>query len=108
MIWTVAIISPATTGWNAGSVAKVIASSIRLRRSIAPLSTTSTPALSANRLARPGEARASCAPAHPAGALGKRVARAGEGAGDVDALARDRRRDLGRGCVLRHVPRLEP
>ena len=44
MIFTVAIISPSTTGLNAGSVANVIASSTRLSRSMASLSTTSTPA----------------------------------------------------------------
>ncbi len=62
MILTVAIISPATTGLKAGSVANVIASSTRLRRSIASLSTTSTPAVSANRLARPVKARSTCTP----------------------------------------------
>ena len=56
MIFTVAIISPATTGLNAGKVAIVTASSMRLSPSMASLSTTSTPALSANRLQRPVKA----------------------------------------------------
>src|SRR5262245_43640069 len=62
MILTVAIISPATTGLNADKVAKVTASSIKFRQSIAVLSTTSTPGLSANRLARPVKARSTRTP----------------------------------------------
>ena len=68
MIFTVAIISPATTGLKAGSVAKVIASSTRLSRSTASLSTTRTPGACANRLARPVKARSTCTPS-PATAL---------------------------------------
>src|SRR5262245_28406696 len=62
MILTVAIISPATTGLNADKVAKVTASSIKFRQSIAVLSTTSTPGLSASRLARPVKARSTRTP----------------------------------------------
>ena len=65
MIFTVPIISPATTGLKAGSVAKVTASSIRLSASIASLSTTRTPALSANRLHRPVNARSIVTPSPP-------------------------------------------
>ena len=43
-----------------------------------------------------------------AGALGEQIGAAGEGAVDAHPLARDRRRDLGRGRVLRHVARLDP
>ena len=84
MIFTVAIISPATTGLKAGSVAKVMASSIWLRRSIAALSTTSTPAVSANRLARPVKARSTRTPS-PATAAAISAA-----------------------LIFRHVARLEP
>ncbi len=62
MILTVAIISPSTTGLNAGSVAKVIASSMRLSWSMASRSTTSTPGASANRLERPVKARSTWTP----------------------------------------------
>ena len=62
MIFTVAIISPATTGLKAGNVAKVIDSSTWLRRSTASLSTTRTPGISANKLARPVKARSTCTP----------------------------------------------
>ena len=57
-----AIISPSTTGLNAASVAKVMASSTPLMRSTAARSTTSTPALAANRLARPVKARSTLTP----------------------------------------------
>jgi hypothetical protein len=57
MIFTVAIISPSTTGLNAGSVASVTASSMRLRPLIVSPSTTRTPAVSANKLHRPVKAR---------------------------------------------------
>ncbi len=62
MIFTVAIISPSTTGLKAGSVAIVTASSMRLSRSTASLSSTSTPELSANRLQRPVKARSARTP----------------------------------------------
>ena len=73
MIFTVPIISPATTGLNAGNVAKVIASSMRLIASIASLSTTSMPALAANRLQRPVKAR-SVSTASPPKAAAMRAA----------------------------------
>ncbi len=85
MILTVAIISPSTTGLNAGSVAKVIASSTRLSRSMASRSTTSTP-----------------------GVFRKQVGAAGERALDMDTRPRHGLGDLGRGLVLRDVARLEP
>jgi hypothetical protein len=65
MIFTVAIISPSTTGLKAGSVANVIASSTRLSRSIA-----------------------SAVHHQHAGPFGEQVGAAGEGAVDAHALAR--------------------
>src|ERR1700682_1761646 len=62
MSLTVAIISPSTTGLKAASVANVMASSTPLMRSTAARSTTSTPALAANRLARPVKARSTLTP----------------------------------------------
>jgi len=53
MILTVPTIRPASTGANSGSVAKVIAGSMRLSASTLARSITSTPAASAWRLDRP-------------------------------------------------------
>ena len=85
MIFTVAIISPSTTGLNAGSVASVTASSMRLSRSIASLSSTSTP-----------------------GRFGEQIAAPGEGAVGAHALALDGRGDIGGGLILRHVAGFQP
>ena len=63
MIFTVAIILPATTGAKAASVASVMSASTSLRRSTPAVSTTTMPALSANRLARPVKARSTRTPA---------------------------------------------
>ncbi len=83
MIFTVAIISPSTTGLNAGSVASVTASSMRLSRSIVVL-----------------------VEHQHAGTLGEQIAAAGEGAVGAHALALNRGRDIGGGLILRHVARL--
>ena len=85
MIFTVAIISPSTTGLNAGSVANVIASSTRLSRSMASLLDH-----------------------QHAGRFREQIGAAGEGAVDMHALPRHGLGDLGRGLVLRDVARLEP
>jgi hypothetical protein len=73
MILTVPTISPSTTGLCSGSVAAVIASSISLRRSTAPLSTTSTPAPVANRFERPVNGRSTETPS-PASASASSLA----------------------------------
>ena len=57
MIFTVATMSPLATARNAGSVATVIASSMRLIASIAATSTFTNPATSAKRLTRPVKGR---------------------------------------------------
>ena len=85
MIFTVAIISPSTTGLNAGSVANVIASSMRLS--------------AVDRLLVDHQ---------HAGLVGEQVGAAGEGAIDMHPLPRHRLGDLGRGLVLGDVARLEP
>ena len=59
---TVPIISPSTTALKAGNVAKVIASSIRLRRSTIVRFTTRIPDCEANKLARPVKARSTITP----------------------------------------------
>ena len=84
MIFTVAIISPSTTGLKAASVASVTASSMRLRRSIAV------------RVDH-----------QHAGGCGEQIAAAGEGAVEPHPLARHRLGDLGGGLILRDVARLE-
>ena len=85
MIFTVAIILPATTGAKPASVASVMSGSTSLKRSTPALSTTTTPALSANRLARPVKARST-----------------------VHAVAGHGCRKLGGSGVFRHVARLQP
>ena len=62
MILTVATICRGSTIAKAGNVASVMASSIRLSRSIRLRSNTSRPRVSANRLARPVKAGAAATP----------------------------------------------
>ena len=85
MIFTVAIISPSTTGLKAGK---------RRER---------------DRLVDPVEPVDRVLVDHQhAGLFGEQVGAAGEGAVDMHALPRHRLGDLGRGLVLGHVARLEP
>ena len=85
MIFTVAIISPATTGRNAGSVAK----RDRLVDAIEPVDGV-------------------LVDDQHAGGFGEQIGAAGEGAIDMHALPRDGSGDLGGGDVFGNVARLEP
>ena len=103
MIFTVAIISPATTGLKAGSVANVIASSMRLSRSIGVLVDHQHAGALGEQIARPVKARSTCTPSPATAAAISAAASSSEtspGSSRATTIslmpAASQRRDLGR------------